>query len=83
MIKIYEYCNEGHKLELRKVEVREDEDNPKSEIVCWLLHGFCKECSKVFMMDIFKEKISPTEGIDYKIISERISDKEVKEGLET
>ena len=82
MIKIYEYCDKGHKLELRKVEVREDEDNPHSKIVCWLLHGFCNKCSKVFMMDIFKEKISPTEGIDYEIILERIPSEEVKEGLE-
>ncbi len=73
MIKLKDICPRGHQMELKITEVREDESNPTSGIKCWLLFGQCDKCKTLFMQDVFKEKISPTEGIDYKIIHKKIS----------
>jgi len=60
-------CQCGKELEFRQTEVREDEDNESSEIMCWLVFGMCEDCEKIWMQMMFKEKIAPTENIDFKI----------------
>jgi len=72
MIELRDICNKGHQMELRQTEVREDEENPKSKIILWLLMGVCDKCQTIVMQGIHKEKIAPSEGIDYFIAHKKI-----------
>ncbi len=71
MIEMRNLCPKGHEMDLRMVEVREDENDDSSKILCWLMFGVCGDCSRIIMQGIHKEKIEPTEGIDFIIINER------------
>ncbi len=80
MIKLSDLCDKGHQMDLRITEVRENEDDKSSPIFAWLLMGVCKRCHKIIMQGIHKEKIEPTEGIDYEIIHKKV--KGVNKGIE-
>ena len=72
MIELRTMCTKGHDLDLRLSEVRRDEEDKNSEIVCWLIFGVCDKCETIIMQGIHNEKIEPTEGIDYIILNEKI-----------
>ncbi len=60
-------CKCERELHFRQVQVREDEDDKTSEIFCWLVWGMCESCENLWMQMMFKEKVAPTQGIDFEI----------------
>lgn len=59
--------NCGNRLDPRQVEVREDEDDNNSKIICWLVYGYCDKCKIVYMLDFLEQEKEPQLGEDITI----------------
>ena len=58
-------CN--REMDMRIVDVKEDENSKNNEILSWIIYGICKKCKVVVMLYLFMQSDEPINGIDYTI----------------
>lgn len=58
-------CKCKRALDMRLTTLKEKEDDPKSKILGWMVHGFCKSCKIVFMQGLFMQEEKPVEDRDF------------------
>lgn len=79
ILELPEICYCGNRLYLRSVPV----EGKNKTVDGWIIYGFCEKCKIVNVFSYFDEKVSPTEGIDFKIIKDKVLNKKdlVKESI--
>jgi len=59
-------CICGCNLEIRIADYREDKNKIATRLG-FIIYGLCNRCKKMYVLYLHREKIEPTEGIDYVI----------------
>jgi hypothetical protein len=59
--------SDGTVMDMRITEVREDDKDPKSKILAWMIYGYNKKKNEVLMLDMFKQSEKPIRDVDFTI----------------
>lgn len=55
----------GKDMDMRIVDVREDENDKDSKVIAWMIYGICKPCNIVLMSSLFTQEEKPITMVDY------------------
>ena len=68
-------CKCKKDLDMRITEVRENENNLKSDIIAWIIFGICKRCEKIYFQGLFSQEEMPIVGVDFIIYYNKVIEK--------
>lgn len=70
-------CKCKRDLDMRITDARENEKDPKSKVVAWIIYGFCKKCNKIYFQGLFSQEEKPLIERDFIIdYTKEVRDKE-------
>ena len=59
------------RLDMRITDVKNNDKNPQSKVLGWMVYGYCKGCKLVYMQGLFQQEKKPIQDLDFTIDYEK------------